>query len=233
MIPEDAVLCYAEWEDSSSLSDKPPDGVAYFTTQKLSDQWGDDWNDAPYESNAGWPYEPCWHNVHPKGGKLCTCGACKRDWNEDGTPKWAIYKVRWGGRYALPKDGHFNSPYSVQGINEGEVAWLRWEGPRIALEELAIGDPDIYAGTSWEEFRRKVLAYGGTVKVVEAAGEGALSLAAEESGAVSLVDGAAGAVTVITVECSAEAADRLKQRFESGEMKELAGVKVLGVSRTK
>ena len=31
---------------------------AYFTTQDLEKQWGDDWDDAPYEHNAGTPYEP-------------------------------------------------------------------------------------------------------------------------------------------------------------------------------
>ena len=37
-------LCYVE------------DAFAWFTTQPLSKQWGDDWNDAPYEHNAGIPY---------------------------------------------------------------------------------------------------------------------------------------------------------------------------------
>lgn len=30
---------------------------AYFTKLPLSEQWGDDWDDAPYEHNAGMPYE--------------------------------------------------------------------------------------------------------------------------------------------------------------------------------
>ena len=29
---------------------------AYFTSIPLELQWGDDWNDAPYEHNAGEPY---------------------------------------------------------------------------------------------------------------------------------------------------------------------------------
>ena len=40
---KDLKLCYVE------------DGVAYFTNN--NEQWGDDWNDAPYEHNAGTPYE--------------------------------------------------------------------------------------------------------------------------------------------------------------------------------
>lgn len=30
---------------------------AYFTRLPLDEQWGDDWNDAPYEHNAGTPYD--------------------------------------------------------------------------------------------------------------------------------------------------------------------------------
>ena len=29
---------------------------AWFTTCQLDRQWGDDWNDAPYDCNAGYPY---------------------------------------------------------------------------------------------------------------------------------------------------------------------------------
>ena len=30
---------------------------AYFTEKDVTEQWGDDWNDAPYEYNAEPPYE--------------------------------------------------------------------------------------------------------------------------------------------------------------------------------
>ncbi len=41
---DDPVLCYV---------DEP---WAYFTPAALTDQWGDDWNDTPYEHNAEEPY---------------------------------------------------------------------------------------------------------------------------------------------------------------------------------
>ena len=41
MIDKEPVLCYIDQHKR-----------AYFTTQALSKQWGDDWNDAPYEQNA-------------------------------------------------------------------------------------------------------------------------------------------------------------------------------------
>src|SRR5687767_4237066 len=58
---------------------------AHFTTQELSQQWGDDWDDAPYEHNAGWPYEP------------------RRP--EDA---WTLVRVAWDGPYDVPAEGHHN-----------------------------------------------------------------------------------------------------------------------------
>jgi hypothetical protein len=78
------VLCYvdAPW--------------AWFTTQALADQWGDDWNDAPYECNAGTPY------------------------TGDG---WEVFRVAFDGDFCGPSDG--GVWYSVEEINAGAVAWLR------------------------------------------------------------------------------------------------------------
>ena len=91
---KNAVLCYIKgpW--------------AFFTTLPLEDQCGDDWNDAPYEHNAGYPYEP-------REGE-----------------SWEIVKIAWDGPFITPDDGVINSKYSVQSINRGDVAWLRpvsWE----------------------------------------------------------------------------------------------------------
>ena len=91
---KNAVLCYIDgpW--------------AFFTTQPLENQWGDDWDDVPYEHNAGCPYEPI-----------------------EGE-SWEIIKVAWEGPFITPDDGVINSRYSVQAINRGDIAWLRpvvWE----------------------------------------------------------------------------------------------------------
>lgn len=164
-----AVLCYVSG------------GKAFFTTKPLSEQWGDDWNDSPYEHNAGEPYWPCWHN-HPRHrysptskrgwksgtkepldvGELCRCASCLRDWHEDGTPTWRVYQVFWEGPFDEPNDGTINSRYSVEDINSGAVAWLRpsrysdWEGKRKQA---------IPAGTTYAEFMRIVTEAGGCVYV--------------------------------------------------------------------
>lgn len=75
----------------------------YFTTQDLQDQWGDDWNDAPYEHNAGEPY-------YPRQGD-----------------HWIIYKLRLLIEDAiLPREAYTNSPYSVEDINlVKSIPWIR------------------------------------------------------------------------------------------------------------
>jgi hypothetical protein len=115
------VLCYASGN------------CAFFTTAPLNEQWGDDWNDAPYEHNAGEPYVM------------------------DG---FAIHKVYFNGPYETPADrANGNSSYSVQDINNGNVAWLMlssWPGSKRDV-------PPIFAGTEYAEFVRKVNCAGGTV----------------------------------------------------------------------
>lgn len=103
---------------------------AYFTSQALAKQWGDDWNDAPYEHNAGTPYE----------------------WREGGKePRYELRKVAFDGNFQTPCDGHCNSPFSVEMINRGDIAWLR--GPVAPVP----------AGVSIERFTELVEMNGGVV----------------------------------------------------------------------
>jgi hypothetical protein len=137
---------------------------AYLTTQELSKQWGDDWNDAPYEHNAGTPYRPspCQFG---RQGKDCQCESCQREWNNDGTPKWDIKKIVFEGPFIQPSDNYCNSPYSVEMINNGAVAWLRTDG--WTKEFVAIG-----AGTTLQEFIAKVKQAGGEIYLPITAGKG-------------------------------------------------------------
>lgn len=129
--------------------DKP---WAFFTTNPLSKQWGDDWNDAPYEHNAGTPYEPgFYHYASGKSKKV------NSDWNKDGTPKWEILKVAFDGWWATPCDNHLNSPYSVEDINAGSIAWL------IGAHKKHHVPVVIPAGTSLKNFIKLVGDGGGKV----------------------------------------------------------------------
>lgn len=145
------VLCYIEgsW--------------AFFTTQKLENQWADDWNDSPYEHNAGRPYSPCWHRSSPDA-PLCQCESCKRDWDGD-KPRWEIIRVAWEGPFVAPNDGCLNSSFSVEQINRGDIAWLR---PEPYADKSSKIKP-IPAGTTLEEFKKLVRDAGGKVYVEEKA----------------------------------------------------------------
>lgn len=124
MDKEEAVLCYVDgsW--------------AYFTTCQLDKQWGDDWNDAPYEHNAGAPYG--WH----ENSKL---------------PKYEIIKIAFDGNFETPDSicNGLNSPWSVELINAGAVAWLT---QRYGKQKISI-----LAGTSVTKFCDLIRTGGGSV----------------------------------------------------------------------
>jgi hypothetical protein len=113
---------------------------AWFTTQEVTKQWGDDWDDAPYEHNAREPYTAYRKDEH-----------------------WELLRVAWEGPFKAPCDGVLNSGFSVQQINRGDVAWLRpWSWTRDPSLR------PIPAGTTFDEFRRLVEAAGGYVYITDA-----------------------------------------------------------------
>ncbi len=77
---------------------------AYFTTQPLATQWGDDWDDAPYEHNAGEPYE----------------------WRPARGQPYTIVRVSWSAPLNTPDERWLgaNTPWSVIDINCGATPWL-------------------------------------------------------------------------------------------------------------
>lgn len=107
----------------------------YFTTQEISKQWGDDWNDAPYECNSGEPYRGDGYSIL----------------------KLAIES----GRHGLnqPSDNnHGKSSYSVESINDGCCAWLESD----KLERIKI---KIMAGTMLHEFINLIVGIGGRIYI--------------------------------------------------------------------
>ena len=120
---------------------------AYFTTQDLKNQWGDDWDDAPYDCNAGGPYEPS-----------------EADLDQYGSPKWRILKFAFDGNFSAPANSACSSHYrelgrhlSVQDVNiEKAAPWL--EGHNKKGDKI-----EIHAGASIEEFREAIKAGGGVV----------------------------------------------------------------------
>lgn len=83
--------------------------IMYFT-DNFENQWGDDWNDAPYDCNAGTPYE--WNDKEDD------------DWNNrHGHLRYIGFMPEWNVKIA-GQMGVYNNPYSVEEINKGVVAWL-------------------------------------------------------------------------------------------------------------
>jgi len=80
----------------------------YFTPIPLKDQWGDDWNDAPYEYNAETPYDDHYENDVRTEHEILCINCC--------IPSYEVKLPRdWGG---------CNSPFAVEDINAGCVAWV-------------------------------------------------------------------------------------------------------------
>lgn len=118
---------------------------AYFTTQELDKQWGDDWDDAPYEHNADLPYK---FDSHDK---------------DRGVEPWEIAEVCFDADLETPATCAYqgNSRYSVKAINAGAVAWLvtpKWRSGEFVA---------INAGVTIDEFKRLVRKAGGKIYVLE------------------------------------------------------------------
>ncbi len=129
-----AVLCYvdAPW--------------AYFTTQSLERQWGDDWDDAPYEHNAGEPY------IYRPGSVSSP---------EPYSIILLAYRAFNFTGLVTPAEGHTNSPYSVKEINAGVVPWLsNQHGLKYNPDTRLV---EVWAGTLIPEFCRRVRLAGGGV----------------------------------------------------------------------
>lgn len=122
------------------------DGNVLYFTDNFARQWGDDWDDAPYEWNAGKPYDRAyyteyddeWCVEHGKGNIRCI--------------------AYMGGEYYIkqPKDGHTNSPYSVDMINKGAVPWLYCDKAGALLGGATMAEAKRWlkkAGVKWGEMR--------------------------------------------------------------------------------
>lgn len=99
----------------------------FFFTDNFEQQWGDDWNDVPYEHNAEWPYSGRDSNVIclPLGityelimqqveHNIITT----EEYNEMTDENFNSCDIKY------PCDYGINSPFSVDMINHGAVPWI-------------------------------------------------------------------------------------------------------------
>lgn len=110
---------------------------AWFTTREVTEQWGDDWDNVPYEYNAGSPYG--WTT-----------------WDgEKGREKWELTMIHFSANLYTPADlaPRANSNFSVAMINSKLTPWLTSEDY----------DVKIWAGITLPEFVKAVEATKGLV----------------------------------------------------------------------
>ena len=114
---------------------------AYFTPISLDEQWGDDWDDAPYEYNAEIPYD----DVYDENDERTEIEIVR-------VPFYIPYDGGWSVRF--PKDwGGDNSLFCVRDINAGAVAWIFCHGGH---RKSNTGSIAIHAGCSPKEFVEKI-----------------------------------------------------------------------------
>lgn len=115
--------------------------IAFFTKLDMLEQWGDDWNDAPYDCNAGEPYEETEGDIIEV--PFAFVGS------EDDEGYFSTYPLE----YKLPKEyGGYNCPWSVEDINLGAVPWLFIKD----MSNRHVPAVVIMAGISPVEFREKL-----------------------------------------------------------------------------
>lgn len=115
-------------------------GWAWFTSAPLSLQWGDNWDDTPFEYSAGEPYD--FHK--PKNKK---------------ETKHTIIRVAFESEYVTPDLSDSKKKWSVKLINGGAAPWLSaspWSETKLKA---------IYAGLSLDAFIKLIRDTGGEVYV--------------------------------------------------------------------
>lgn len=125
-------LCYIE-------------GNKAWFTNNFEKQWGDDWNDKPYEHNAGYPYEH-WSELIEDNEDIF-----KRKFKHHPIKLKTLYFETNDWSEARPCDNYTNSPYSVEDINKQAIAWLHTD------------KFNILAGTTYENFIDIIEKHGGTI----------------------------------------------------------------------
>lgn len=116
-------LCYVD----------PDEPKAYFTSD-WEHQWGDDWDDRPYEHNAGTPYDE-WYDTEHQPHPIAL--------------KEVYFELPWG--WEMPCSNVDNSRYSVEDINNHRVPWITKDNNYI------------FAGISYTNFVKQIEEWGGTI----------------------------------------------------------------------
>lgn len=143
-ISEDHKLCYVE------------DGRAFFVAAEPGRVYGDYWDSAPYEMNAGYPYGILRPSGPPEDIKGDALRVLAFDPANVLTPEQMF--------------GYNHSTFTVNDINQNAVPWLTEVAWTSAYHDLVRGQENpeqmtLDAGSSMVEFMEFMTAIGSTVFV--------------------------------------------------------------------
>ena len=142
--PGDPVLCYIEKHPEVDDATGLLRFVAWFTTQDLDKQWGDDWNDPLWD--AGTPYE------YRRGSRPVRDPVKGAGWQTvwAKTP-WVVLPLHVVGPWSVPEHG------TVETINKTRGVWLY---PAPVTDKTTV--PAVHAGLPLKRFKKIVERAGGT-----------------------------------------------------------------------
>lgn len=113
----------------------------YFTSNPVfDDQWGDDWNDCPYQDNAGTPYDDISIEQEHTSGMLYFSMLRSEIDVLRVTTNIKSYMIN------LPED--FSNGLTVQSINQGAAAWIYYHNNKEYRT--------IYAGCTASRFIKEI-----------------------------------------------------------------------------
>ena len=121
------------------------DGQKAWFTNDFDHVEGDDWDDKPYEHNAEPPRDHWSEMIEDNPDPW------KRKWKQHPIELATLYFETNDWSERRPCDGHWNSPYSVDDINKGAIAWLHTD------------KFNIHAGTTMKDFIDIITKNGGTI----------------------------------------------------------------------
>ena len=145
-----------------------PDYKAGFThyfyfTDNMSKQWGDDWNDAPYEYNAEVPYDSetniiripvrlTYYAIDRLLNDLDDSCNSSKEYDKQYDKLLKKYPNYRECQLKFPEDYGYNSPFCVDDINHGAVAWVYF-----ALYDYGVTDAvAIHGGDSIKGVEKKL-----------------------------------------------------------------------------
>ena len=130
----------------------------FYFTDNMAKQWGDDWNDSPYEYNSEVPYDSETNIICiPVKLTYKYMQQLANDDTKESQQKLNRYIKKYPGfnhrcELRFPCDNFYNSPYCIDEINHGAVAWIFFAIYDYSIKESIA----IYGGDTIKDVQKKL-----------------------------------------------------------------------------